>query len=107
MTTRIAGVVVDVTLARILEILMPFVISLSGETQRPLVLDCVSLTFLSVFRDHSARYLSGLRASVAQEELLGQVDTHVSRLVALRRSLTLCVPDDSVFWSVYADRLCF
>jgi hypothetical protein len=80
-TSRITGKLVDVTLARMLEILTRFTISLCGETTTPVVLDRVSRSVLTALGDHSTQYLNGLRVAVAQEESLVHVDTQVARLV--------------------------
>jgi hypothetical protein len=69
------------TLEHMLEILTRFSVSLSGETPTPVVLDRVSRTVLTALGDHGARYQSGLRSALAQEEALGHVGKEVARLV--------------------------
>ena len=68
-------------LGRTLEILTRFSISLSGETPTPVVLDRVSRAVLTALGDHGARYQSGLRSALAQDEALGHVGREVARLV--------------------------
>ena len=79
--SRVAGELVAMVLGRVLEILTRFSISLSGETPTPVVLDRVSRAVLTVLGDHGARYQSGLRSVLAQEEALGHVGWEVARLV--------------------------
>ena len=79
--SRVAGELEAMVLGRVLEILTRFSISLSGETPTPVVLDRVSRTVLTALGDHGARYQSGLRSALAQEEALGHVGREVARLV--------------------------
>ena len=79
--SRVAGELVAMVLGRVLEILTRFSISLSGETPTPVVLDRVSRAVLTALGDHGARYQSGLRSAIVQEEALGHVGREVARLV--------------------------
>jgi hypothetical protein len=79
--SRVAGELVAMVLGRVLEILTRFSISLSGETPTPVVLDRVSRAVLTALGDHGARYQSGLRSALAQEEALEHVGWEVARLV--------------------------
>ena len=79
--SRVAGELVAMVLGRVLEILTRFSISLSGETPTPVVLDRVSRAVLTALGDHGARYQSGLRSALAQEEAVGHVGREVARLV--------------------------
>ena len=79
--SRVAGDLEAMVLGRVLEILTRFSISLSGETPTPVVLDRVSRAVLTALGDHGARYQSGLRSALAQEETLGHVGREVARLV--------------------------
>ena len=79
--SRVAGELEAMVLGRVLEILTRFSISLSGETPTPVVLDRVSRTVLTALGDHGARYQSGLRSALAQEEALEHVGWEVARLV--------------------------
>ena len=79
--SRVAGELVAMVLGRVLEILTRFSISLSGETPTPVVLDRVSRAVLTALGDHGARYRSGLRSALAQEEALEHVGWEVARLV--------------------------
>ena len=78
---RVAGELEAMVLGRVLEILTRFSISLSGETPTPVVLDRVSRAVLTALGDHGARYQSGLRSALAQEEALEHVGWEVARLV--------------------------
>jgi hypothetical protein len=79
--SRVAGELVAMALGRVLEILTRFSISLSGETPTPVVLDRVSRAVLTALGDHGARYQSGLRSALAQEDALEHVGWEVVRLV--------------------------
>ena len=79
--SRVAGELEAMVLGRVLEILTRFSISLSGETPTPVVLDRVSRAVLTALGDHGARYQSGLRSALAQEEALEHVGWEVARLV--------------------------
>ena len=79
--SRVTSRLVEMTLGRMVEVLTRFAISLSGETPTPVVLDRVSRAVLTALGDHGARYQSGLRSALAQEEALEHVGWEVARLV--------------------------